>query len=115
MSDFTPSYTINPSMPKDRHSQPIQVLAPYEESAVTLTIAPGNARVALPAYAQVVEIAASENCRIRFGDSSVDATVSNARLFPNGVGVVAVPPGATHIAVTQYNGSAGLVSVARLY
>ena len=115
MSDFTPSYTINPSMPKDRHSQPIQVLAPYEASAVTLSIAPGNQRIALPAFAQVVEIAASDVCRVRFGDSTVDATVADARVFPAGVGVVAVPPGSTHFAITQYNGSSGIVSVARLY
>lgn len=112
---FTPNYSLAPLLPKDRDSVSIQVLAPDETAVVSVTIAAGNQRVALPSNCEIVEVAASDNCLMVFGDSSVDVTTGTRRLFPAGSAVYRVPPGATHIAVTSFSASSGTVTVTRLF
>lgn len=111
----TDNVTHLPLLPKDRDSIPMQVLSVQEDTVVAANIAGGNNRVALPADSEIVEIAASDVCRVKFGTSTVDATVGTARVFPQGVAVYKVPPGATHVAVTNYNASAGIVTIARMF
>lgn len=115
MTSYTPNYSLAPLLPKDRDSVSIQVLAPDEAAVVVANIAPGNNRVALPADCEIVEVAASDACRMAFGDGTVDVSVGNRRIFPAGAAVYRVPPGVTHIAVSQYNGSTGVVSITRMY
>jgi hypothetical protein len=110
----TPKYESHPRLPKDRDGDAIQVLSVEESTVLQLDITGANDREALPANAEVVEIAASNTCRIVFGDSSVDATVGVRRIFPIGVAVYRVPLGATHIACVQVDGSTGFVTVARM-
>jgi hypothetical protein len=82
---------------------------------VQVGIAGGNNRVALPPESEIVEVSASDACRIAFGNASVDATAGTRRIFPSGVCVYKVPPGATHVAVTQVGTSSGFVTVARMF
>jgi hypothetical protein len=108
------AYT-NVDLPKDVDGKSIQTLAPIESSAVQVIIAAGNNRIALPTDAVVVEVAASDICRIKFGDSSVDATTGTvARIFPQGISVYRVPTGATHLAVTQFGTSTGFVTLVQM-
>jgi hypothetical protein len=115
MGQETVNVAHHPLLPKDRDSLPIQVLSVQEDTVVQANIAAGNNRVALPAESEIVEVAASDNCRIAFGTSTVDVTVGTRRVFPMGSAVYKVPPGATHIAVTTYNASSGVVTVARMF
>ena len=104
----------HPSLPRDKHSRIIQTLTPDDTSVVEAAIAPGNNRVALPAQAVVVEVASNADCRMAFGDATVDATVGTRRLFPSGSAVYALTRNATHVAVTSIGGSSGIVTVTRL-
>lgn len=115
MAQETVNVAHQPLLPKDRDSIPIQVLSVEEGTVVQLVIGAGNQRIALPTQSEVVEVAASDTCRVAFGDSSVDATAGTRRLFPSGSAVYKVPPGATHIAVTQVGTSSGFVTVARMF
>ena len=104
----------NASLPYDVNGAMIQTLAPDEDTVVQVSIAAGNNTSPLPTNAQIVEVASSDLCRIKFGDSGVDATSGVARLFPLGVAVYRVPVGATHVACTRVGTSTGLVTVASL-
>lgn len=82
-----------------------------------------TARVTLPAGAQLIEIAATEDCYLNFGGATVDATGTPgddaSRLFIKGVQQVPVPidPGTdepyTHVAAIQ-SATAGRVQVEKL-
>lgn len=102
-----------PVMPRDNNSDAIQTLSPLEGTVVQLTISAGNSSIALPEDAEVIEVAASDLCRLKFGTASVDAT-SGARVFPPGVAVYKVPEGATHVAVTQIGTSSGFVTICEM-
>jgi hypothetical protein len=107
------------NLAKDKHDRDIQALAPLEATVANVTIGGASASVALPAGARVVEVAASSACRMAFGNSGVTATATS-RLFPAGVSVYKVPEdasgvAATHLAVIQYSGSTGDVTVTRLF
>ena len=115
MAIMTPRFGHEARLPRDKDDNPIQVLSVEEDTVVAANIASGHNRVALPADADVVEIAATNECKIKFGNSSVDASTGVARVFPLGVCVYKVPQGATHLSVTSYNSSTGLVTVARMY
>lgn len=105
-------------LPQDKAGASIQTLAPDESTVVELTIG-ADSRIALPANARVVEVAATGVCRIRFGDSGV--TAAGGRVFPAGISVYKVPETdvdgtrATHIAAVQIGASTGTVTVARMY
>lgn len=105
---------LRADMPKDVDGHSIQTLSPVESTVVQIVIAGGNQTGALPAGAAIVEVAASDICKIKFGTASVDATGSNTRIFPAGAAVYRVPPDATHLAVTQLGTSSGFVTVAEL-
>lgn len=115
MTASTREYAHNPRLPRDQDSHPIQVLSVEESTVVLLDITPVSLRAALPASSDVVEIAASDACYIKFGDSSVVAAASTSRVFPLGAAAYKVPIGATHLAVIQLGGSAGTLSIARMY
>ena len=93
----------------------IQVLSVQEDTVVQATIAAGNNRVALPADSEIVEVSASDTCRISFGTSTIDVTAGTHRVFPAGCAVYKIPPDATHIAVTQVGTSSGFVTIARMF
>lgn len=105
---------MNVDMPKDVDGKAVQTLAPVESSVVQLVISAGNARTALPTGANIVELAANDTCRVKFGDSNVDATSGTSRIFPAGVAIYRVPAEATHIAVTQVGTSSGFVTIAEM-
>ena len=105
------------NLPNDQSGRDIQALAPEESSIAEITIG-ADTRVALPAGARVVEVAASGLCRIAFGNSAVLAAAG--RIFPSGVAVYKVPEdatgtAATHIAAISVAGSTGTVTIARLF
>lgn len=114
MSAGTPA----PLLPNDRHGEPIQTLSPEDTSVVQVSLSASNARVALPAGSQVVEIGAQDTCRAAFGDLNVDATSGTRRLLTAGVFVYKVPVingvTATHIAFVNVSGSSGIVTVTKL-
>lgn len=94
----------------DQHGNAIQALVP--------TGAPGNvsistvsARVALPAGGIAYRIAATADCYVAFGDSSVAATAANM-LFPSGAEILFDDTGATHVAAITLTGSAVLGATA---
>lgn len=115
MSEETANIAHHCLLPKDRDSIPVQVLSVEEGTVVQLSIGAGNQRIALPAFSEIVEIAATDTCKVAFGDGSVDATAGTRRVFPSGSAVYKVPPNATHVAVTQVGTSTGVVTVARMF
>jgi len=91
-----------------RH-QPLQITR-WSENRVATAFSAITARLTIPADAVLVEIVASENCFINFGDNTVEATTTIAsdgsRLFLAGTQIVPVPLDAqdprvpfTHVAV----------------
>jgi len=105
---------MNADLPKDVDGHSIQTLAPVESTVAQVVIAGGNQRVALPTGANIIEIACNDVCRIKLGDSTVDATSGTSRIFPPGAAVYRVPSGATHLAVTQVGASSGFVTVCEM-
>lgn len=100
-------------VPMDINGYPIQTLA--LGNTVTLSVAGTSARVALPAGAaheDIVRVACNTDCHIAFGDSTVEATTSDA-LFTTGVEAFKVPQSATHIAAIQLS-SAGNMTITEM-
>ena len=56
-------------------------------------------RVALPSNSGTVKIGATQDCFIKFGDSSVTADGTTSLYFAAGVEVFGIPTGATYVAV----------------
>lgn len=73
----------------------LQVASWEAEARIAGTIADATARFELPTGATLIEISATEDCYINFGDDTVVAssTVANggSRLFMAGVQIVVVP------------------------
>jgi hypothetical protein len=105
---------MNADLPKDVDGHSIQTLAPVEDTVVQAVITAGNQRITLPTGANIVEVAANDVCRIKFGDSAVDASSGTVRIFPPGAAVYRVPAGATHLAVTQVGTSSGFLTVCEM-
>lgn len=82
----------------------------FSGTPAKITIGGSSVRVALPSGPQVVRLAATGNCWIKFGDGTVTATTSDT-LFPAGVEVVKIPTGVTHIAAIQDGASTGSLSI----
>jgi hypothetical protein len=101
-------------LPRDPGAAPIPVLAPDDTTVATATIAAGNASAALPTNSVIVEVCASDYCRMAFGISTIDATSGTRRIIPPGVSVYKVPASATHFAITQFGTSSGTVTVTKL-
>lgn len=100
-----------------RHT-PVQI-ARWTEQRTSVTFTGTSARLTLPSGSLLVEISASENCFLNFGNGSVNATAviatDESRLFLAGVQNVVVPIDGsgdpfTHVAVIQQT-VAGLIQV----
>lgn len=76
-----------------RH-QPLQVTR-WSEKRIAIGFNSGTQRMLIPAGAVLVELTATENCFINFGDVTVDASstvaTDGSRLFLAGVQIVPVP------------------------
>lgn len=72
---------------------PLQVVR-WSGDRVSISFTGSTARIGLPADTRLVELTATENCFIAFGDDTVDASSTIgavSRLFMAGVQVVPVP------------------------
>lgn len=99
---------------RDQNGFPVQALSPDPAAVARVAIGASSARVALPANSDIVRVAASDDCVIKFGDNTVTAVEASDSVFPKGAEVVAVPAGATNLAVINLSGSSGVVSVTRM-
>lgn len=100
-----------PRMVKDKAGREIQVLADDTAASMvdTITVGAASARVAIPAGALVVRLAATVNCYYKWGDNTVTAAAGD-RIMIAGVEMKAVPEGVTHIAAIQVT-TAGLLEI----
>ncbi len=88
------------------------------------TIAGTTDRLVIPAGAKLIEISATTDCYIMFGDVTVDATSTigndavNSRLFQSGVQIVEVPLVAgvpmAYLAFIDFAAAGGIIQVEQL-
>lgn len=89
-------------LPVDQSLHAVQALS-LGTSVSKITVTGTTARAALPTNAgmtDVVRVACNTDCYIVFGDSTVEAD-ANDSLFTQGVEILAVPRGVTHVAAIQ--------------
>lgn len=106
--------TDSPSLLQDRNGKAIQTLSPDDTTVAQVAFGADSDTVALPDGAQIVEITASDFCRVAFGDSDVTATATS-RIASPGTRVYRVPPGATNLAAIQFGSTSGYVTITRLF
>lgn len=104
-------------LPRDTFGNPVQALQPDPAGAVAGSVASSSARITLTAATELVRIAASTACYIKFGDNTVAATTSDT-FFPAGVEIFAVPESApgvpyTHLAFIRQT-SDGVITATRM-
>jgi hypothetical protein len=102
------------NLPLDRNSVAVQILGPGNYVAGFACTA-ASARTALPTgtvEGDIVRIASSQDCYIKFGTVTVTATTSDI-LFLAGAEFLKVPYGATHVAAIRV-GSDGVVQVTKM-
>ncbi len=102
------------TLPLDRNSQAVQVLGPGNYAAGFACTAT-SARTALPTgcvAGDILRIASSQDCYIKFGTSTVTATTSDI-LFLAGAEFMKVPALATHVAAIRL-GADGVVQVSKM-
>ena len=101
-----------------QNGTPLQIVR-WTGRRVALASDASSTAMALPVAASLIEISATENCYMTFGDAGAVASASIAvdgpRLFLSGVQIVPVPLDGsgdpyTHLAVIQ-QGTAGIVQV----
>ncbi len=101
-----------------QNGTPLQIVR-WTGQRVALASDADSTAMAIPTGASLIEVAATENCYIAFGDSGVVASSSVAtdgpRLFLAGVQIIPVPLDGddvpyTHMAVIQA-GTAGIVQI----
>ena len=98
---------VGASLLVDSNGNPVQLFTPSAvRSQVATAGAASTAATALPTgtgtLSTVVEIRATENCYINFGNGSVSASAaSTSQLFPAGEKMQKVPATATHFAVIR--------------
>jgi hypothetical protein len=95
---------------RDQNGSPIQALSLSPSGVATAAISSSSVSAALPAGCDIVRIAASNDCYIKFGDGTVVAAAGDS-VFPKGAELFAIPAGTTHIAVIQLGAVAGVVSI----
>lgn len=101
------------ALPKDNNSNAVQALFPIATVNMTINDA-GSTRLTLPADTELVRIAVSQDCYIKFGGSTVTATTSDA-FFPVGAEVFACTDnGITHVAAFGTQISNGVLSASKM-
>lgn len=95
----------------DQHGGLVQVLPPNATRHTRVTV-DGTSRSAAIGSAKVLRVAANVDCFYSFGSSGVTASSAD-QYFCAGAETIAVPDGATHIALVQ-NGMAGFATVTGL-
>ena len=81
-----------------------------------ITVVVTTARVALPtgaASGDIVRIAANTDCYIAFGSSTIEASSLDS-LFTQGVEIMQVPRGATHVAAIR-EAEDGILTITEVY
>ena len=100
----------------------LQVPSWKGEVRVAGTIAVATARFVIPVDATLIELSATEDCYINFGDVTVDATstvaTAGSRLFMAGVQIIVVPEDSsgvpfTHLAFIRVSTS-GIIQAEKL-
>lgn len=104
------------SLPKDVDSVPIQVLSPVEGTVVNFLMSSSTNPQALPAGAQIVEVAVSGNALVAFGSAPNAAT--SGHLLVTGVYIYRVPSPsgitATKMDAVTVDGSSGRCTIVKL-
>jgi hypothetical protein len=102
------------TLPLDRNATAVQVLGPGNYAAgIAITVA--SNRTALPTgcvAGDILRIASSQDCYVKFGTVTVTATTSDV-LFLAGAEFMKVPAGATHIAGIRV-GADGVLQVTKM-
>lgn len=92
------------SLPADNGGEAIQVLSPEEDTVQQVSIGATQQRITLPAESDIIELTATADCRVRFGDGSVVAD-ANSRALLRGTYVYSLSahpdPTYTHISVIR--------------
>lgn len=105
--------TARANLKKDTNNQAVQALSPNMSTLAVGSVASTTSNAALPAAAQLVRIAASTDCYIKFGTSnSVTATTSDM-LFPTGAEVFVLDPSWTYVAFIRVS-TDGVISIAEM-
>ncbi len=98
---------------------PLQVVR-WTEQRTFINFTGSTARIAIPTGAELIELTATENCYLNFGDNTVEAAATivtdGSRIFVAGVQVIPVPIDPTtdepytHIAAIQ-SSAAGILQI----
>lgn len=99
---------------RDQNGSTVQALGPSPTGVATVAIGASSARVALPSNCDVIRVAASNDCYIKFGDVTVAATASDT-IFPKGAELFTIPAGTTYLAVIQLGAVTGNVSITPMF
>lgn len=99
------------SQPIDNNGRPIPVL---RAATIINTDVDGTTdRTLLGTTAAIFEVAATVDCWLRFGDSTVTVAATTGMFFPKGVAVYSVSEAQTHLAYID-NGTTGRISITEL-
>jgi hypothetical protein len=101
-------------VPVDQNGFPIQTLG-LGSSTTKIAVGAASQRGPLPSGAShedIVRIACNTDAYIKFGDSTVEATTSDA-LFTQGVEAFKVPDGVSHVAALQVS-AGGIMTLTEL-
>jgi predicted GH43/DUF377 family glycosyl hydrolase len=101
-----------PQMVRDTGGNVVQAL--YPSINVSLNVTNVSSRVAMADPISLVRIAASVDCYMKFGDSTVTATTSDM-LFPAGAEIFSVEdPRITHIAALLVGSTPGVLTATKM-
>jgi len=92
------------NLPRGQDGHSIQVLRPEEGTVQQVTIGASQQRITLPDNTEIVEVTASADCRLRFGDGTVVAD-ANSRILLRGTYVYMTDVVDTHLSVIQLTGT----------
>jgi hypothetical protein len=105
----------NVNLPRDRNSEPVQVLSLDFANAVYGALAVASARVTIPTMSDIIQIVNTQDMWIKFGDGTVTAAADTAGnvLLLAGERVYRVPAGMTHMAFIRdsADGRVGVVAL----
>jgi hypothetical protein len=112
MSSDVPSVRL----PLDSNNNALQLLTPPHQggaSAVTNATLNTTLASAIPGGASVVEIGATEDAYILFGESGDVVSTTTGFFLPKGAVVYRVPESSTHV-IHVSNGTAGRITITKL-